>query len=314
MTASIKKMGPNANGDVRRRQTNRPGEVTALELTEKRPEKRVNCQIKSRLVQIMHRSTKFKRVRFLSLSLLGIFGATAHGQSVHELFGTDKFHRAYTETSEVTFEQFQELAWEARARAALPWLNLDRPTPPQIARLSASESAGPQYRSVDFRAPLDPSVRRATYLLISADDVVPVTPVELKGTASFNFDPGMTAVTRKTVTGTVVGKASHAVTTAAFVVVGKPDDVKDARPGAKFEKRKTAGPAVYDFTDGSRTVTWTPLSKEQPDAASAFSFRLAGQQLLLVKWKPEVCESSYTLFSVDAALKPIASNDYDCDT
>jgi len=54
-------------------------------------------------------------------------------------------------------------------------------------------------------------------------------------------------------------------------------------------------------------------SKEQPEAASAFSFRLSGQQLLLVKWKREFCESSYTLFSVDAALKPIASNDYDCD-
>jgi hypothetical protein len=50
-----------------------------------------------------------------------------------------------------------------------------------------------------------------------------------------------------------------------------------------------------------------------PEAASAFSFRLAGQPLLLVKWKREFCESSYTLFSVDASLKPIASNDYDCD-
>ncbi len=66
--------------------------------------------------------------------------------------------------------------------------------------------------------------------MINADSVIPVTPVQLKGTASFDFDPGMTAVTRRTVTGTVVGKPSHAVTTAAFVVLGKPDDVKD--PGS----------------------------------------------------------------------------------
>jgi hypothetical protein len=184
---------------------------------------------------------------------------------------------------------------------------------PQIARLSVSESAGPQFRSVDFRAPLDRAVRRVTYLLINADGVIPVTPVQLKGTASFDFAPGMTAVTRRTVTGTVLGKPSHAVTTSAFVVVGKPDDVKDAHPGAKFAKRKQAGPGVYDFTDGNRTVSWTPSSREQPEAASAFSFRLAGQPLLLVKWKREFCESSYTLFSVDASLKPIASNDYDCD-
>jgi hypothetical protein len=260
-----------------------------------------------------HRSAEYKRMRLLSFALLVIFGATAQGQSVHDLFGTDKFHRAYIEPTDVTFEPFQELAWEVKARAALPWLNLDRPTPLQIARLLVSESAGPQFRSIDFRAPLDPSVRRATYLLINADDVIQVTPVQLKGIVGFDFDTGMTAVTRRTVTGTVVVKPPHAVTTAAFVVVGKPDDVKDTHPGAKFEKRKEAGPAVYDFTDGDRTVGWTPSSKEQPEAAAAFSFRLAGQLFLLVKWKREFCESSFTLFSVDAALEPIASNDYDCD-
>jgi len=126
-----------------------------------------------------HRSAEYKKVRLLSFALLVIFGATAQGQSVHELFGTDQFHRAYIEASDVTFEPFQELAWEAQARAALPWLNLDRPTPPQIARLSVSESAGPQFRSVDFRAPLDRAVRRVTYLLINADGVIPVTPVKI---------------------------------------------------------------------------------------------------------------------------------------
>ncbi len=49
---------------------------------------------------------------------------------------------------------------------------------------------------------------------------------------------------------------------------------------------------TYDFADGSITVRWTPSSKEQPEAASAFSFRLAGQPLLLVKWEREFCESS----------------------
>jgi len=80
-------------------------------------------------MQSDHRSAEYKRVRLRSFALLVIFGATAQGQSVHDLFGGDKFHRAYIEASDVTFEPFQELPWEAQARAALPWLNLDRPTP-----------------------------------------------------------------------------------------------------------------------------------------------------------------------------------------
>jgi hypothetical protein len=104
-----------------------------------------------------------------------------------------------------------------------------------------------------------------------------------------------------------------ALTTPAFVFVDKAADIADVHPGAKFERRKQAGPAVYDYTDGGRTVTGTIPSKEQQDAASAFSFRFTGQHFLLVKWNSDFCGSSYTLFSVDSALKPIAGNNYDCD-
>jgi hypothetical protein len=247
--------------------------------------------------------------------LLVILATTVQSQSIHDLFGTDSFHRAYFEakTNEVTFEPFQELAWEAKARTALPWLNLDRPTPRQIARLSTFESAGPQFRSVDFLAPLDPVVSRATYLLIYASGIVPLQPVRLRGSVNFDFDTSVTTVQRKVVSGAIVGKPSRPVTTAAFAIVGKPADVKDVHPGAKFEKRKRASPAMFDFTDGSRTVTWTTASTEQPDATSAVSFHLAGQQLLVVKWNSDFCGSVYTLFSVDTELKPIAGNDYDCD-
>jgi hypothetical protein len=247
--------------------------------------------------------------------LLVIFAFTVDAQSIYDLFGTDRFHRAYPEgkANEVTFEPFQELKWEAKARAALSWLNLDRPTPQQIARLSAFESAGPQFRTVDFRAPLDSAVSRATYLLIYAAGIIPLQPVKLKGSVDFDFDTSMTAVQRKVVSGTIVGKPSRPVTTAAFVFIGKPGDVKDVHSGAKFEKRNQAGPAVYDFTDRSRIVTWTTSSKEEPDAASAVSFRLADQQFLLVKWSSDFCGSVYTLFSADTMLKPIAGNDYDCD-
>ena len=250
------------------------------------------------------------------LSGLLVFMASAlQSQSIYDLFGTDQFHRAYLEakSNEVTFDPFQEINWEGKARIALPWLNLDRPTPPQIARLSTFESAGPQFRSVGFRAPLDSAVSRATYLLIYAGGVIPLQPVQLKGSVDFDFDTGMTIVQRRVASGAVVGKPSRPVTTAAFAIVGKPADIKEVHPGAKFEKRKQAGPAVYDFTDGSRTVTWTASSQEQPDAASAISFRLAYQQLLLVKWNSDFCGSVYTLFTADTALKPIAGNDYDCD-
>jgi hypothetical protein len=90
----------------------------------------------------------------------------------------------------------------------------------------------------------------------------------------FDLDTSMTVVQRKVVSGTIVGKPSRAVTTAAFVFIGKPVDVKDVHPAVKFEKSKQAGSAVYSLTDDNRTVTWTTSSKEQPDAASAISFRL----------------------------------------
>jgi len=247
--------------------------------------------------------------------LLVIVASAVQSQSIYDLFGTNQFHRAYlvTNSNEVTFDPFQELDWEGKARIALPWLSLDRPTPPQIARLSTFESAGPQFRSVGFRAPLDSAVSRATYLLIYAGGVVPLQPVQLKGSVDFDFDTSMTAVQRKTASGAVVGRPSRPVTTAAFAIVGKPGDIKDVHPGAKFEKRQLAGPAFYDFNDGSRTVTWTTSSKEQPVAAAAISFRLADQKLLLVKWNSDICGAVYTLFTADTALKPIAGNDYDCD-
>ena len=247
--------------------------------------------------------------------LLAIFASAVQSQSIYDLFGTGQFHRAYFEANrnEVTFDPFQELNWEAKARIALPWLNLDRPTPPQIARLSTFESAGPQFRSVGFRAPLDSAVSRVTYLLIHASGVIPLRPVQLKGSVDFDFDTGVKVVQRKVVAGTIVGQPSRAVTTAAFVFVGRPADVKDVHPGVRFAKSKQAGSAMYSFTSENRTITWTTSSKEQPDVASAVSFRLADQQLLLVKWDNDFCGSAYTLFSVETSLQPTAGNVYDCD-
>jgi len=250
----------------------------------------------------------------ISLLLL-IFMAAAGAQSIYDLSGTGQFHRAYFEpgANEVTFEPFQDLNWEAKARTALPWLNLDRPTPAQIARLSPFESAGPQFRSVDFRAPLDSIVSRVTYLLIYDTGVAQLQPTQLKGSVSFDFDTDMKAVIRKVAAGDIVGKPLPVVTSAAFAITGRPADVSSTQPNAKFEKRMQAGDPVFDFIDGSRKYTWTTTSKNQPEVSSAFSFRLAGRQLLLVKWKIDFCENAYTLFSVDATLKPIAGNLYRCD-
>jgi hypothetical protein len=262
-------------------------------------------------------------MKVLSSALLIIFAALAtavhvrsvHAQSIHALFGTDKFHRAYFDanTNDITFEPFQELDWEAEAHSAVRWLSLDRPTPAQIARLSASESAGPQFRSVDFRAPLAPAVRSAAYLLIHAAGILPLAPVQLKGSVAFDFDTTMTVVERKVISGVIVARPSRLLNSAAFAVIGKPADLTDVVPGTKLEKRKQAGLTVFDLTEGGGIVSWTTSSNEQLDAASALSFRLAGARFLLVKWNTELCGSAYTLFSVNTRLNPIAGNDYDCD-
>jgi hypothetical protein len=256
-----------------------------------------------------------RSVTLFALGVLSILPVAGQTQSIHDLFGTDEFHRAYfaANTHEITFEGFQELNWEAKARTALPWLNLDRPTKEQIGRLSTFESAGPQFRSIDFDAPLEATVNRLQYLLISADGITGIKPVRLKGSVNFDFDANLTAVERKVVSGVVVGEPARPVTSAAFVIIGRPGDVRDIRPGARFKKRNQSGPTVYDFIEDNHNVSWTIASSEQLDAASALSFRLGNRQYLLAKWNSDFCGSSYTLFSVDGVLKPIAGNDYDCD-
>lgn len=259
--------------------------------------------------------SKIRMLRLLCPGMLAIFAVTAQTQSIHDIFGTEEFHRAYfaADTHEITFDGFQELDWDLKARDALSWLNLDRPTPPQIARLSTLESAGPQYRSVDFVAPLDAAVSGASYLLLYADGVAPIRPIRLKGSVSFDFDARLTAVQRRVTSGVIVAAPSRPVTSAAFALIGKLTDVHDVRPGAQFKRRSQAGPAVYDFSEDGHNVTWTIESTEKPDIASAVSFRLSSRHFLLVKWSTDFCNSTYTLFSVEATLKPIAGNDYDCD-
>jgi hypothetical protein len=244
-----------------------------------------------------------------------ILGVASQAQSIHDLFRTERFHRAYFDraTNEVTFDPFQELDWEAKARAALPWLNLERPTSSQIARLSSSESAGPQFRSIEFRAVLDTAVSRPAYLLVSARDIVQIQPVELKGSVNFYLDSSMTNVVRRVVSGVIVAKASRARDMAAFVLVGKPADVSNVHPDAGFREKNQPGPPVFEFLSRGQPVSWTASSSDRPEAASALSFRLMNRQLLLVKWKQESCGSAYTLFGIDKALTPIAGNEYDCD-
>ena len=149
--------------------------------------------------------------------------------------------------------------------------------------------------------------------MIYAAGITPLQPDYLKGSLGFDFDTSMTLVQRKVVSGVIAGKPLRPVTTAAFVFEGNMADVQEVHSGATFEKRKQAGSSGYDFTDGSRPLTWITSSKEQPDAASAVSFRIAGKRLLLVKWNSDFCGSAYTLFAADTVLKPVAGNVYDCD-
>src|SRR5262249_54037679 len=147
-----------------------------------------------------------------------------------------------------------------------------------------------------FRAPLDAAVGRAAYLLIHAAGVSAIRPVQLKGAVNFDFDESMTIVQRKAAFGVIVAESFGPLATAAFAIVGTPADVRDVHVRARFEKKSESGPAVYDFIDGDHTITWTTSSTEPLGVDTAVSFRLTGQQFLLVKWKRDFCGSSYTLF------------------
>jgi hypothetical protein len=247
--------------------------------------------------------------------ILVAIASAGWAQSIFDLSGTNQFHRAYFDpnTKEASFDTFHEIDWEAKARAALTWLNLDWPTPAQIARLKPFESAGPQFRTVDFRAPLDAASSRDTYVLVHIGGITPIKPVGIKGTVSFDFDASMTSVQRKVASGVIVGAAGGTITTAAFTAIGKPSDFHNVRPDVRFVLTKQAGVAVYEFTDSSRVIAWTASEKERPEPASALSFDLSGRRFLLVKWNHDFCGSAYTLFSVNATLTPIAGNFYECD-
>jgi hypothetical protein len=157
--------------------------------------------------------------------------------------------------------------------------------------------------------------------LILATGIVPIRPVQLKGSVDFQFDTTMAVVEHRSFSGYVVGHPLHAVTSAAFAIIGNPGDIKDVDPRANFARRRNAGSAVYDFVVGPRVVTWTvssmdcsnPKASSCLDAASAVSFHLRNDRFLLIKWKEAICDSAYTLFLVGTTLMPLAGNTYGCD-
>ncbi len=259
----------------------------------------------------------------LSILLFLLLPSGARAQTLANLFDTDRFHAAFFDpaTGKFTFRPFQEIDWEAHARRALPWLNLDHPAPAQIARLSSNEGGGPQFRYAQFPAPLAPAVRRASYLLIHDTGIVPLEPVGLEGTVSFDFDAALASVTHRSFSGTVVGRPSRPASSAAFAITGRPSDVQDVVAPAGFERRTQSGSASYLFHDGRRTLSWTPAEgcagpsavRNCWEPASAVAFRLAGRRMLLVRWKETFCLSSYTLFLADGVLQPVAGNGYACD-
>jgi hypothetical protein len=125
----------------------------------------------------------------------------------------------------------------------------------------------------------------------------PCSRSQLTGSVNFNFNTSMTDVQRRVVTGTIVGKPSRPVQTAAFVVVAKQADIKDLHTGANFERGGWRFPLFL-----SSPIVAAPSSGRRHQwhnrmPAPALEFRLADQHLLLVKWTSDFCGSVYSVLA-----------------
>jgi hypothetical protein len=124
----------------------------------------------------------------------------------------------------------------------------------------------------------------------------------------FFFKEGMTSLDRRAVDGSVVAKPATLISSAAFAIVGRPGDVTDVRP-IKLVRNGSA----YGLVDEGRTIWWRGEERFESEVRSALAFRLAGKRYLLVRWPEDICKFWYNVFSIGAALTPVAGNAYGCD-
>ncbi len=247
--------------------------------------------------------------------LLIVIGLTAlRAQPYGELpFGNSEFHRidSFDPPGNLTFEPFQQLNWELKARTQVKDFNFDNPTPANLKLLN-------DFLTLDFSAALDPSVGRSRYLVLTMTGWIPLRPTGLKGFANFRLDENHVKVTEKHFSGQVAAVAAHPIPAspiedAAFVILAPSSQPAAVRPTTQFRITKVPD-IVYSFKDDARTSSWKAGPDAPVDMEKAIQFRLGARQFLLAKWLPSpVCNFCYTLFSLEGGLKPIARNDYNCD-
>ena len=232
------------------------------------------------------------------------------------------FLRAYGDkpSSRLLHEAQVAIDWQALARKHIRDVDVDHPSPAARAMLASRVNEVTASAELEFDAPLDPALSRASYVFISPQGVQPVSPITLRGTVSFGFDRRV--ITRTVFYGYVVAMAPTPAP-GGFVHWSTGDATPSLIPDAvallsdhgttrTLRYRDKQGAASYELTsDDKRTKSKT--------IATAVGFRIAETRYVFIAWSADdacdeaCCQNDFQIFRIGATLEPIAANTFDCD-
>jgi hypothetical protein len=216
-----------------------------------------------------------------------------------------------------------EVDWHAGARRHFRRFDPDRPSARDVASLR--DNVSERYAGAAeerFRFAPAPDVRRATYYLLSIAGVGKLQVQSYEGAILFGFDNASPP--------NFVGARYHGEAVSQPGAAGggfalltplraAPTRIAAARAELSFAN----GRPLLSYIEGAIRIS-AVLDVPQPRwftrIETAYGVRIAGRRFLFVAWPPDTsgdvggfCEKNFSLYAVDATLRDISSNSYDCD-
>lgn len=238
-----------------------------------------------------------------------------------------KFHEvdADLKVGEIRFDPFQSVDWRKLAERDLKDFNVGHPTPEQVATLTKHLQEHPDDETgtsseIHFTSPLEPTMARGFYYLLSGSNLQPLQLLRLNGTMHFVLNDRKNGIVADVFYGQVVAKTtSPTAEDAAFVVYSDSSLTFTTLSGGSFTARKDGKQDSYEYTrDGKKWALSVP-DEGLFEVMSASVFKLGQSEYIYVKWKPDTennyggCDRQFSLFSVEQELKLVIASRSGCD-
>ena len=239
--------------------------------------------------------------------------------------GSLHFVSAYYDEADriVRFAAPVEVDWHMAARRHFHRFDPDRPGVRHVAYLR--DNISERYAGAAeerFRFGPASAVRRARYYLLSTAGVGMLRVQSYEVAIRFGFDnaspPNFVGARYH---GEAVSRPGAAGGGFALMTPQRaaPTRIAAARAELSFEN----GRPLLSYIEGASRIS-AVLDVPQPGwftrIETAYGVRIAGRRFLFVAWPPDksgdvggFCEKNFSLYAVDASLKNISSNSYDCD-